>query len=120
MTPVPDPQGWGRTDGLLIKQPVRAEARRLFIGFRLFNVVPETTARFSRIDDRSRSQSPPCQGTNRRLPVRVERRPPVYRDEGDVRPVSVRLQDRQVLFSHGPTSAAATLLGAFPASDLTH
>src|SRR5579872_142347 len=32
MTPVPDPQGWGRTDGLLIKQPVRAEARRLFIG----------------------------------------------------------------------------------------
>ena len=32
MTPVPDPQGWGRTDGLLIKQPVRAEARRLFVG----------------------------------------------------------------------------------------
>ena len=27
--------------------------------FRLFNVVPETTARFSYIDDRSRSQSPP-------------------------------------------------------------
>jgi hypothetical protein len=32
MTPVPDPQGWGRTDGLLVRQPVRAEARRLFIG----------------------------------------------------------------------------------------
>src|SRR5438270_11869017 len=32
MTPVPDPQGWGRTDGLLVKQQVRAEARRLFIG----------------------------------------------------------------------------------------
>ncbi len=28
--------------------------------FRLFNVVPETTARFSYFDDRSRSQSPPC------------------------------------------------------------
>jgi hypothetical protein len=27
--------------------------------FRLFNVVPETTARFSYIDDRSRNQSPP-------------------------------------------------------------
>jgi len=27
--------------------------------FRLFNVAPETTARFSYIDDRSRSQSPP-------------------------------------------------------------
>src|ERR1700684_1690310 len=31
--------------------------------FRLFNVVPETTARFSYIDDRSRNQSPPCVGT---------------------------------------------------------
>ena len=30
--------------------------------FRLFNVVPETTARFSYIDDRSRNQSPPCPG----------------------------------------------------------
>ncbi len=30
--------------------------------FRLFNVVPETTARFSYFDDRSRSQSPPCMG----------------------------------------------------------
>jgi hypothetical protein len=30
--------------------------------FRLFNVVPETTARFSYINDRSRSQSPPCVG----------------------------------------------------------
>jgi hypothetical protein len=30
--------------------------------FRLFNVVPETTARFSYIDDRSRSQSPPWFG----------------------------------------------------------
>jgi hypothetical protein len=28
--------------------------------FRLFNVAPETTARFSYINDRSRSQSPPC------------------------------------------------------------
>ena len=27
--------------------------------FRLFNVAPETTARFSYLDDRSRSQSPP-------------------------------------------------------------
>ena len=24
MTPVPDPQGWGRTDGLSVRQPVRA------------------------------------------------------------------------------------------------
>ena len=31
--------------------------------FRLFNVVPETTARFSYLDDRSRNQSPPCMGT---------------------------------------------------------
>ena len=31
MTPVIDPQGWGRTDGLLVRQPVRAEARRLFM-----------------------------------------------------------------------------------------
>src|SRR5271165_4918816 len=31
--------------------------------FRLFNVVPETTARFSYLDDRSRNQSPPCLGT---------------------------------------------------------
>ena len=30
--------------------------------FRLFNVAPETTARFSYLDDRSRSQSPPCMG----------------------------------------------------------
>src|SRR5271165_5899283 len=30
--------------------------------FRLFNVVPETTARFSYLDDRSRNQSPPCLG----------------------------------------------------------
>src|ERR1700742_3894561 len=30
--------------------------------FRLFNVVPETTARFSYLDDRSRNQSPPCMG----------------------------------------------------------
>src|SRR5436190_23839926 len=29
--------------------------------FRLFNVVPETTARFIRLEHRSRSQSPPCQ-----------------------------------------------------------
>src|ERR1700691_855318 len=28
--------------------------------FRLFNVAPETTARFSYINDRSRSQPPPC------------------------------------------------------------
>src|SRR5580704_5733097 len=31
--------------------------------FRLFNVVPETTARFFYLDDRSRNQSPPCMGT---------------------------------------------------------
>src|SRR5271163_2234927 len=40
--------------------------RELMLGvyfwFRLFNVVPETTARFSYIDDRSRSQSPPWFG----------------------------------------------------------
>jgi len=34
----------------------------VYFWFRLFNVVPETTARFSYIDDQSRSQSPPCQG----------------------------------------------------------
>ena len=31
--------------------------------FRLFNVAPETTARFSYLDDRSRNQSPPCHGS---------------------------------------------------------
>ncbi len=31
MTPGPDPQGWGRTDGLFLRQPVRAEARHLFL-----------------------------------------------------------------------------------------
>src|SRR6202522_3427410 len=32
----------------------------VYFWFRLFNVVPETTARFSYFDDRSRSQSTPC------------------------------------------------------------
>ena len=31
--------------------------------FRLFYVAPETTARFSRLDDRSRNLAPPCQMT---------------------------------------------------------
>src|ERR1700742_682442 len=35
--------------------------------FRLFNVVPETTARFSYLDDRSRNQSPPSLGLPRPL-----------------------------------------------------
>ena len=35
----------------------------VYFWFRLFNVVPETTARFSYLDDRSRNQSPPCMGT---------------------------------------------------------
>jgi hypothetical protein len=35
----------------------------VYFWFRLFNVVPETTARFSYLDDRSRIQSPPCMGT---------------------------------------------------------
>ena len=67
MTPATDPQGWGRTNGLRIRQPCQAEAWRLFVWFRLFNVVPETTARFSRLDDQSRSRSPPCQGPTRRV-----------------------------------------------------
>lgn len=46
-------------DGLPVRQPLRAEARHLFLS-RLFNVAPGTTARFSRFDDRSRSPSPPC------------------------------------------------------------
>src|SRR5579864_2023056 len=61
MTPVPDPQGWGRTDGLLIKQPVRAEARRLFVGsgsltwFRRPRLAsPESTTEVE-------AKSPPCQ-----------------------------------------------------------
>jgi len=29
MTPVPDPQGWGRTDGLRVTQPARLDSRRL-------------------------------------------------------------------------------------------
>src|ERR1700677_3441706 len=33
--------------------------------FRLFNVAPETTARFSYFDDRSRNQSPPCGSLSR-------------------------------------------------------
>ena len=47
----------GRTGYVLSSQ------RELRLGicflFRLFNVVPETTARFSRIDDQSRNRSPP-------------------------------------------------------------
>src|ERR1700722_2088276 len=42
--------------------------------FRLFNVAPETTARFSYLDDRSRIQSPPCMGT----PLITVIRPPFY------------------------------------------
>src|SRR5271156_2086510 len=42
--------------------------------FRLFHVVPETTARFSYLDDRSRNQSPPCNGT----PLIDVTRPPFY------------------------------------------
>ena len=41
-----------------------SSVRELMLGvccvFRLFYVAPETTARFSRLDDRSRNRSPPC------------------------------------------------------------
>src|SRR6202035_2992741 len=37
----------------------------VYFWFRLFNVAPETTARFSYLDDQSRSQSPPCLGSDR-------------------------------------------------------
>src|SRR4051812_47079956 len=47
----------------------------IYFWFRLFNVVPETTARFSRFKYRSRSQSPPCQCASRRL-YRYLARPP--------------------------------------------
>src|SRR5271168_773151 len=48
--------------------------------FRLFNVVPETTARFSYLDDRSRNQSPPCNGT----PLIDLIRPPILRGRSHV------------------------------------
>src|SRR5437016_6423826 len=61
MTPVTGPQGWDRTDALLVRQRARRFRRRLFCGSGSFTWTPETTARFSRFDDQSRNQAPPCQ-----------------------------------------------------------
>src|SRR5947199_7749575 len=80
MTPVTGPQGWDRTDALLVRQRARRFRRRLFCGSGSFTWTPETTARFSRLDDRSRNQAPPCQvavphptgGDGSTLPAHVE------------------------------------------------
>src|SRR5271170_4637375 len=37
--------------------------------FRLFNVAPETTARFSHLDDQRRDHSPPCRAALRRTSI---------------------------------------------------
>src|SRR5580704_13755232 len=67
MTPVYQPVGL-RLDG---RRYCLGSERELRLGvcflFRLFNVAPETTARFSYIDDQSRSLSPP------RVSLMVER-----------------------------------------------
>src|SRR5580704_14504995 len=59
MTPVYQPVGL-RLDG---RRYCLGSERELRLGvcfwFRLFNVAPETTARFSYLDDRSRDHSPP-------------------------------------------------------------
>src|SRR5438477_9994121 len=61
MTPVTGPQDRDRTDALLVRQRARRFRRRLFCGSGSFTWTPETTARFSRFDDQSRNQAPPCQ-----------------------------------------------------------
>src|SRR5207302_2066085 len=61
MTPVTGPQDRDRTDALLVRQRARRFRRRLFCGTGSFTWTPVTTARFSRLDDRSRNQAPPCQ-----------------------------------------------------------
>src|SRR5271170_8032523 len=65
--------------------------------FRLFNVVPETTARFSYLDDRSRNQSPPCMGT----PLITAIRPTIVRD-------------RERAGSHLPVGTISRSSGPFP------
>ena len=60
MTPVYQPVGL-RLDGRRYCLGSERELRLgVYFWFRLFNVAPETTARFSHIDDQSRSLSPPC------------------------------------------------------------
>ena len=59
MTPVHQPVGLklgGRRYRLSSDRELRLG---VCFWFRLFNVAPETTARFSRLDDRSRDHSPP-------------------------------------------------------------
>src|SRR3954454_238233 len=53
------PQDWDRAGVTALGSECELRLGICF-WFRLFNVVPETTARFSRINNRSRSQSPPC------------------------------------------------------------
>ena len=69
MTPVYQPVGL-RLDG---RRWCLGSVRELRLGvcfwFRLFNVAPETTARFSHIDDQSRNRSPPWGYLHRPGPV---------------------------------------------------
>jgi hypothetical protein len=53
-----DPWGWGRGTVSLTKQREVPCYRRLCL-FRLFNVAPETTARFSHFNCRNRNQITP-------------------------------------------------------------
>ena len=62
MTPADRSVGLG-TGGRCCYLGSKCELRLgICVGFRLFNVAPETTARFSHLDDRSRSLSPPGRG----------------------------------------------------------
>ena len=78
MTPVHQPVGL-RLDGRRYCLGSERELRLgVYFWFRLFNVAPETTARFSHLDDQSRNPSPPWE-------TAVAARPgwavaPAYRD----------------------------------------
>src|ERR1700730_9126426 len=58
MTLQSGPQGWGRENGRYLRSD-GVMLIGIYFWFRLFYVVPETTARFLRLSHQSRSQSPP-------------------------------------------------------------
>jgi hypothetical protein len=71
MTPADRSVGLG-TGGRCCYLGSKCELRLgICVGFRLFNVAPETTARFSYLDHRSRSLSPP--GLAQPTPARSDR-----------------------------------------------
>ena len=60
MASASDPQDWDRAGVAALGSHCELRLGVCF-WFRLFYVDPETTARFIRLEHRSRSQSPPCQ-----------------------------------------------------------